>query len=82
MTQEIDADLGLQERKRRSQSLPIRVRTVSVGRQAQNQAEKSHPTKNQRLRWVRFRCGTETYRYRSCGMMQRRGTGSQQSLDG
>ena len=46
-----DADLGLQERKRRSQSLPIHVRTVSVGRQAQNRAEKSHPTKNQRLRW-------------------------------
>jgi hypothetical protein len=51
MTQEIDADLGLQERKKSSQSLPIRVRTVSVGRQAQNRAEKSHPTKNQCLRW-------------------------------
>ena len=51
MTQGIDADLGLQERKRRSQSLPIRVRTVSVGRQAQNRAEKSHPTKIQCLRW-------------------------------
>jgi hypothetical protein len=39
------ADLRLQERKRRSQTLPIRVRTANVGRQAQNQAEKFHPTK-------------------------------------
>jgi len=43
-----DADHELEEWKRRSQTLPIRVRTVAVGRQAQNQAEKFHPTEN---RW-------------------------------
>jgi hypothetical protein len=42
------ADHELEEWKRRSQTLPIRVRTAAVGRQLQNQAEKSHPTEN---RW-------------------------------
>jgi hypothetical protein len=43
-----DADHELEEWKWRSQILPIRVRTATVGRQVQNQAEKSHPIEN---RW-------------------------------
>lgn len=43
-----DADHGLEEWKWKSQMLPIRVRTAAVGRQLQNQAEKSHPIEN---RW-------------------------------
>jgi hypothetical protein len=43
-----DADHELEEWKWRFQTFPIRVRTAAVGRQLQNQAEKSHPIKN---RW-------------------------------